>query len=54
MTDDQPISLEQIAYTNTIQIEAITRILVAKGICTHEELLQEVAKVGAEMGKKQN
>ena len=50
----QPISFEQIAYTNMIQIEAMTNILIEKGICTRDELLKEVQRVGAELGKKQN
>ena len=52
--DKNPITFEQIAYTNMIQIEAIQNILIRKGIYTRDELMQEVAKVGADMGKKQN
>ena len=42
MNSKQPITFEQIAYTNMIQIEALTNILIEKGICIREEILKEV------------
>ena len=46
------ISLEDLVYSEKIQTEAITRLLVRKGIITKEELLTEVKAVNAEQHEK--
>ena len=38
--DREPVSLEDLVYSQMIQVEAITRLLVGKGIITKEELLE--------------
>lgn len=43
---------DQISYTNTISIEAIVNTLIKKGICTREEILQEVKRLGEEGRKR--
>ena len=45
------LTAEQISYTNTISIEAIVNTLVKKGVCSREEILEEVKRLGEE-GKK--
>lgn len=47
-----PVSLEDLVYSEMIQTEAITRLLVKKGIITKVELLTEVKAVNAEQHKK--
>ena len=46
--DREPVSLEDLAYSQLVQVEAITRLLVGKGIITKEELLTEVKAVNEE------
>lgn len=46
-------SLERLLVTNTIQLEALTRILLEKGYVTEEELMEMMNKVQVEyQGKK--
>ena len=47
-----PVSLEDLVYSEMIQTEAITRLLVKKGVTTKEEMLTEVKAVNAEQHKK--
>ena len=46
------VSYEDLVYSNMIQIEAITRLLVGKGIILETELLEEVRALNAEQHKK--
>ena len=48
----QTVSYEDLVYSNMIQIEAITRLLVRKGIILETELLDEVRALNAEQHKK--
>lgn len=48
----ESVSLEDLVYSNMVQIEAITRLLVEKGVITPEELIDEVKAVHAEQHKK--
>lgn len=50
--DKEPVSLEDLVYGQMIQLEAITRLLVGKGIITKDELLDEVKAVNAEQHRK--
>ena len=50
--ESESVSLEDLVYSNMVQIEAITRLLVEKGIITPEELIDEVKAVHAEQHKK--
>ena len=44
----ETISFEELLYSEIIQSEAMTRLLVKKGIITQEELLTEVRDVQKE------
>jgi len=48
----EPVSLEDLVYSQMIQVEAITKLLVKKGIITKEELLEGVRAVNAEQHSK--
>ena len=48
----ETVSYEDLVYSNMIQIEAITRLLVGKGIILETELLEEVRALNAEQHKK--
>ena len=50
--DREPITLEDLVYGQMIQVEAITRLLVKKGIITKEELLEEARAVNKEQHRK--
>ena len=50
--DKEQVSLEDLVYTNMVQIEAVTRLLVEKGVITPEELIDEVKAVHSEQHKK--
>lgn len=50
--DRIPVTLEDQIYTQLIQLEAITRLLVGKGVISKEELLTEVKTVNAEQHGK--
>jgi len=44
----EPVSLEDLVYSQIMQVEALTRLLVERGVITKEELLEEVKAVDAE------
>jgi hypothetical protein len=47
--------LERLLVTNTVQLEALTRILLKKGYVSEEELMEMMREVQAEyQGKKNN
>ena len=48
----EPVSLEDLVYSQMIQVEAITRLLVKRGIITKEELLEEVRALNEEQHRK--
>ena len=50
--ESDSISLQDLVYSEMIQTEAITRLLVKKGIITTEEMLAEVKAVNAEQHEK--
>ncbi len=50
--DKEQVSLEDLIYSEMIQTEALTRLLVKKGVITREELLEEVKAVNAEQHQK--
>ncbi len=47
--DREAISLEELAYAGLVQSEAITRLLIEKGIFTKEQFYDEVRAVKEEM-----
>jgi len=52
-SQERGVSWEEVAYSNTIQNEALIRMLVAKGIMTRDEFLQEAQKVHEEYLEQQ-
>jgi len=52
-TQERPVSWEEVAYSNTIQNEALIRLLVAKGVMSREEFLREAQKVHEEYLEQQ-
>lgn len=48
----ETVSYEDLIYSNMIQIEAVTRLLVNKGLISKEELLEEVRVLNAKHHKK--
>jgi hypothetical protein len=50
--DMERIQIEELAYANMIQHEALIRMLINKGIITKREYLNEVGLVTKEMKKK--
>jgi hypothetical protein len=47
--ENRLISNNELIYTNMLQIEAIMRVLVKKGITTEEEVMNEIIKLKMEM-----
>ena len=43
--DPKSYSTEQLVYANMVSIEAIVNILVKKGICTREDILETLKDV---------
>ena len=50
--ENDSVSLQDLVYSEMIQTEAITRLLVKKGFITKVELLAEVKAVNAEQHEK--
>ncbi|MFC1535706.1 hypothetical protein ACFL32_00925 [Candidatus Neomarinimicrobiota bacterium] len=51
--DKETVTLEDLVYAEMIQSEAIVRLLVAKGIITKEEFMEEVKAVNSEQALRQ-
>jgi hypothetical protein len=49
---NQPTTPEELALSNTVQVEALTRLMVEKGVCTQDEFVEMVRTVWAEMQGK--
>ena len=47
------VSLEELAYSNMMEQEAMMRLLMKKGIISKEEFLDELKQVAGEMEGKQ-
>jgi uncharacterized protein YqgQ len=48
------VSFDELLMSQVVQQEALTRLLVEKGIFTKEEFLEMVKVVNQEMGRKKN
>ncbi len=48
------VSIQEIAVSNMVSIEAIVRVLVKKGLATQQELLEEIKQVKIEQEAKRN
>ena len=51
-SDEKVVSFEELLLSQVIQQEALTRLLVEKGIFTKEEFLEMVKVVDREMKRK--
>ena len=54
MIKTQLVGKAELIASNVLQIEAIVRILVRKGITTEDEILNELRKIQSEMNDKLN
>ncbi len=50
---EEIVTLEEIAYSNRMEQEAMLRLLMKKGIISREEFLDELKLVAKEMEEKQ-
>ena len=50
--DRESVALEDLVYSEMIQTEALTRLLVKKGIITKDDLMDEVKSVNAEQHER--
>lgn len=48
---DGEIDLEELLFSEVIQVEALKNLLIMKGIITREELLEQIIKVKESMIK---
>jgi len=48
------VSIQEIAVSNMVSIEALVRILVKRGFITKEEIMDEVKQVKLEQEAKRN
>ena len=49
MSENRIVSNEELLLSNMLEIQAVIRILVSKGITTEDEILKEVVKLKDEM-----
>ncbi len=50
--DNRLVSNDELIYSNMLQIEAVLRVLIKKGITTMDEVMDEVKKISVEMQEK--
>lgn len=46
------VTNDELIYSNMLQIEALLRVLIKKGITTMEEVMDEIKKIQFEMEEK--
>lgn len=54
MSKNQLVSNEELILSNMLEIQAMTKILIRKGITTENEILDELRKVQSEMNDQIN
>ena len=54
MSERKQVSLEEIAVSNMISIEAMVRVLVKNGLVTQQEILEEIKLVELAQEAKRN
>jgi len=54
MSEKKQVSIQEIAVSNMISIEAMVRILVKRGFITKEEIMDEVKQVKFEQEATRN
>ncbi len=45
MSEEKQVSIQEIAVSNMVSIEAMVRVLVKKGLVTQQEILEEIKLV---------
>ena len=50
--ENRLITDQELLVSNMLEIQALIRILVAKGITTEDEIMQEIVKLKEELEKK--
>ena len=51
--DDKPlVSYDDLTVSNTLEIQALIRILVRQGITSEDEIMKEIMTLRAEMNEK--
>ena len=45
MSEEKQVSIQEIAVSNMVSIEAMVRVLVKKGLVTQQEILEEIQLV---------
>jgi len=50
--ENRLISDQELLVSNMLEIQALIRILVAKGITTEDEIMQEIVKLKEELNQK--
>ena len=45
MSEEKQVSIQEIAVSNMISIEAMVRVLVKKGLVSQQEILEEIELV---------
>ena len=54
LNDKKQVSIQEIAVSNMISIEALVRVLVKEGLVTRAEILEEIKQVKLEQESKRN
>ena len=54
MSEEKQVSIQEIAVSNMVSIEALVRILVRRGFITKAEIMDEVKQVKWEQEAKRN
>ncbi len=54
MSEEKQVSIQEIAVSNMVSIEAMVRVLVKKGLVTQQELLEEIKLVELAQEAKRN
>ena len=50
----ETVPVEEVVLSNVYSIEAIVNMLIRKGICSEEELIEEVKKIKRNHGRENN
>ena len=54
MAEREPVSFEEIAYSNMMSIEALVSLLTRKGLITQREILDELKAIRLRDEKEKN
>ena len=54
MSEEKQVSIQEIAVSNMVSIEAMVRVLVRKGFVTQQVILEEIRLVELEQEAKRN